>query len=294
MFAYPLTRNVLTSRFIYYAPFGTRKMHYGIDLGCNVGTPVKAGNTGRVIFSAYDSAGGNMIIVQGDNELTRYAHLSARHVEKGDTVNIGDVIGMSGATGTACAGAHLHFETWITPDGYTYKYDDRTKYAVDPVSVCHLLPMQTYSNNGLPTADPIPYPEPKPEKTRVVTGTVTVINGGVRVRVIPETLKYSALVGGDNRTYTTWGDFFPLGVYECTATADNDANTWALVKTPRGAFWVALIDGYTVGKFTEIEPEPEPIPDDVATLQEAVKHLTAENEALRAKIAQAVKILAET
>lgn len=46
---------------------------------------------------------------RGKTLQTRYAHLSLRCVDKGQTVRAGQVIGYSGQTGR-CYGAHLHFE----------------------------------------------------------------------------------------------------------------------------------------------------------------------------------------
>ena len=47
-------------------------------------------------------------IDHGNNWFTRYVHLQGITVEVGDRVEMGDVIGYSGKTGTR--GAHLHFE----------------------------------------------------------------------------------------------------------------------------------------------------------------------------------------
>lgn len=57
---------------------------------------------------------GNMVKVRhtdyrGQKLYTRYAHLSKILVTEGQTVNEGDIIGVTGATGNV-SGAHLHFE----------------------------------------------------------------------------------------------------------------------------------------------------------------------------------------
>lgn len=58
-----------------------------------------------------------MVVVEyhrpnGDKIRCTYMHLTSRNVEKGDTVNHGDVVGITGNTGHS-HGAHLHFEVSI-------------------------------------------------------------------------------------------------------------------------------------------------------------------------------------
>lgn len=256
MFQFPLTTLSVTTRFIRYNPLGTSTMHYGMDFGCAIGTPVFAANDGIVVLSAFDSGGGNMIGIFGKNEGSRYAHLSKRLVSVGNAVARGQLIGYSGNTGSATTGPHLHFEAWVTPDNYKYSFNDRPKYAVDPMAVCHLLAGQTFKNNGLSTMKPIPYPEPK-VSVKKVEGSMTVSQGDVRVRTFPEATEYQYLVGGNNRTLTSFGDFFDIGKYAVTYTCENDGYKWSLVTTPRGAFWVAEISGKTKLDISgEVEPEP--------------------------------------
>lgn len=93
--------------------FGPRRgrRHQGVDLPLKTGDPVYATFTGKVRMSKYLGAYGNVIVLRHDNGLeTFYAHLSKRHVEVGDWVNAGDVIGLGGSTGRS-TGPHLHFET---------------------------------------------------------------------------------------------------------------------------------------------------------------------------------------
>lgn len=244
MFFFPLDNLVVTSRFIIYNTLG-RSMHYGMDYACGVGTPVYAANSGTVCLSLFDNAGGNMIGINGDHELSRYAHLSQRLVKVGDKVKAGDLIGYSGNTGSATTGAHLHFETWITPANYKYNYADRTKYAVDPMAVCHLKDGAKFNNNGLATMQPIPIAEPTPESSRLVSGKMVISNGSVRFRLIPETKSYQYIVGGYNRASDTFKSFFNNGTYNVSAVAVNEGYNWALVNTELGSYWVAEIEGKT-------------------------------------------------
>ncbi len=257
MFQFPINVISVSARFVMYTVQGRTTMHYGLDSACNIGTPLYAAHDGKVIGSFYDNAGGYMLVIQGQNKLSRYAHLSSRVAKINQTVERGELIGYTGNTGAATTGPHLHFETWITPDNYVYNYNDRTRYAVDPMSVCHLMPGQEFYNpRGLSMAKPIPYPEPNIPATSV-TGTMTVFDGDVRFRTIPETDDYQYVVGGYDRSKTVFGDFFNVGVYPIVAICINVYN-WALVDTGRGLFWVSEFSGRTkINVDTPPTPEPE-------------------------------------
>ena len=90
--------------------FGT--MHRGIDLGVDVGTPVRPVLSGRVRFAGTMRGYGKVIrIDHGDEMLSVYAHLSEISVREGEKVTKATVIGLTGQSGNA-TGPHLHFEVW--------------------------------------------------------------------------------------------------------------------------------------------------------------------------------------
>lgn len=103
------------------SPFGNREgeysgMHTGIDLVSGDKNIYSAGN-GIVTRSNVETEGGNVIEIthtdsSGREYITQYAHLKERLVNVGDTVNVGDVIGIMGDTGTMASGIHLHFAMW--------------------------------------------------------------------------------------------------------------------------------------------------------------------------------------
>jgi len=103
----PPCEGVLTS------PFGPRwgKVHRGIDIAAETGTPIKSVGAGVVTFSGWDGPGyGHLVeIDHGDGMATRYAHCSEIFRKRGDSVGLGEVIGSVGETGRA-TGPHLHFE----------------------------------------------------------------------------------------------------------------------------------------------------------------------------------------
>lgn len=84
--------------------------HNGTDYGAAVGTPVWASGDGKVKAAGFDRANGNYVFIQhGNNIVTKYLHLSKKHVRRGDRVKQGETIGRVGATGLV-TGAHLHYE----------------------------------------------------------------------------------------------------------------------------------------------------------------------------------------
>lgn len=104
-FSWPVTGRI-SSR---YGPRWGR-MHYGIDIAVNTGTPVRASARGRVSFAGWNGGYGYLVIIDhGNNVETRYAHLSRILVKVGQYVSRGDVIAHSGNTGNS-TGPHLHFE----------------------------------------------------------------------------------------------------------------------------------------------------------------------------------------
>ncbi|HEX7273614.1 MAG TPA: M23 family metallopeptidase [Casimicrobiaceae bacterium] len=92
-------------------PFsGQKAFHEGIDFPANVGTPVVAAASGKVIFADVHPQYGKMIeIDHGNGLVSRYAHASKLLVKEGDLVVRGQEIARVGATGRA-TGPHLHFE----------------------------------------------------------------------------------------------------------------------------------------------------------------------------------------
>jgi murein DD-endopeptidase MepM/ murein hydrolase activator NlpD len=97
------------------SPFGMRwgRMHEGIDIGIPEGTPIHAAAAGTVIYAGWEEGYGNLVILDnGGNLATAYAHQSRIAVSVGQQVAQGDVVGYSGCTGH-CLGPHLHFEVRI-------------------------------------------------------------------------------------------------------------------------------------------------------------------------------------
>ena len=84
-------------------------LHNGIDLAVPIGTPVAASQSGRVDRVGNDRRSGVwMSIDHGQGVRTVYCHLNTRQVERGEQVQKGQTIALSGNTG-ASTGPHLHW-----------------------------------------------------------------------------------------------------------------------------------------------------------------------------------------
>src|ERR671913_1116281 len=79
-----------------------RQVHLGFDLASLQQAPVEASNRGTVLFANFLGIYGNCVIVDhGLGIQSLYAHMSTIDVKDGDTVEKGQVLGKTGATGLA-------------------------------------------------------------------------------------------------------------------------------------------------------------------------------------------------
>lgn len=108
------TKGVLTSG------YGWRwgRMHRGIDIAADVGTPIYAAASGKVAYAGWNSGGyGYMVEIEhADGSMTRYAHNNRLLVQTGQQVEQGQQISEMGSTGYS-TGPHLHFEIHPNGDG---------------------------------------------------------------------------------------------------------------------------------------------------------------------------------
>lgn len=104
-----------------------RKMHEGLDIITDVGTPVHASGNGKIVFVGYKGGYGLAIeIDHGFGYRSLYAHLSSVSVKEGKTVARGDKIGKTGNSGLS-TGPHLHYEIsheGIKQDPSEYFFDN--------------------------------------------------------------------------------------------------------------------------------------------------------------------------
>lgn len=126
--SWPIENPVITQYFG-NTPFATQnpqvyggKGHDGIDLRASIGTPVKNTLSGTItaigntvsFCRGYQIGYGKWVLIKHDNNLsTFYSHLSLIKVSSGQSVEAGQVVGLSGNTGYA-TGPHLHFGVFAT------------------------------------------------------------------------------------------------------------------------------------------------------------------------------------
>ena len=113
---------------------GAYKLHTGMDVSAPIGASFVASANGIVSKATYNSAYGNMVIIDhGGGVQTLYAHGSEILVQLGQVVSAGTEILKVGSTGYS-TGPHAHFEIRI--DGQTinpidYLLKDNTEKEIE-------------------------------------------------------------------------------------------------------------------------------------------------------------------
>lgn len=97
--------------------FRSRTFHAGVDIGAPYGAPVRATNSGVVIYAGWYGGYGKVVIIDHGNyrgrpTSTLYAHLSRYSVSQGSKISKGQTVGYVGSTGYS-TGAHLHYEVRV-------------------------------------------------------------------------------------------------------------------------------------------------------------------------------------
>ncbi|MCL2501230.1 MAG: peptidoglycan DD-metalloendopeptidase family protein [Defluviitaleaceae bacterium] len=119
---------VMTSPYGYrfHPVYMERSFHTGIDIALPEGTPILSGAPGIVTAAEYMGGYGNTVIIEYVDEerglgvRLLYSHMAVIHVTVGDELEMGEVIGTVGQTGTA-TGPHLHMEVSINEDGGAWR-----------------------------------------------------------------------------------------------------------------------------------------------------------------------------
>ena len=112
-------RNDIRGDGIFGADRSGNRLHQGVDLLAELGTPVYASRKGVVLAAEKNHGMGNYVkIKHGQGIVTLYGHLSRIYVYKNEAVRQSQVIGCVGKTGNANTPGilpHLHFE--VRKDG---------------------------------------------------------------------------------------------------------------------------------------------------------------------------------
>jgi murein DD-endopeptidase MepM/ murein hydrolase activator NlpD len=136
----------------------------GIDWAVPTGTPIEAAQAGVVTEARKDATGygWHVRIQHADKSLTVYGHGSKLLVSKGETVEAGQVVMLSGNTGNS-TGPHLHFEL-----------RDPSGRPIDPA------PLLVHSLDG-------EQPEPTPTAPQPEPGELATVLPGWNLRAGPDT-----------------------------------------------------------------------------------------------------------
>ena len=103
--------------------YGRPRMHTGVDLNADSGTPIYATGNGVVESAKWDGGYGNAIVINhGFGYKTLYGHCREMKVRPGQKVVRGQEIGTVGSTGTS-VGSHLHYEVLVNG-----RHDNPVKY----------------------------------------------------------------------------------------------------------------------------------------------------------------------
>ena len=140
-YSMPVSRDVFM---LVTSPYGPRKdpmdrtktqIHHGIDIKTNSDAVLATENNGTIVAVNHNTntGSGKSVTVEysrADGSATRvqYMHLSQINVQKGDSVNAGQKLGVSGNTGSRTTGEHLHLgvinvsadgkQQWVNPVAY--------------------------------------------------------------------------------------------------------------------------------------------------------------------------------
>ncbi len=91
-------------------PYNTKNFRSGVKIKADLDSPVRAVFDGQVIYASWFKGYGNMMIIDhGEHYYTLFAHLDQLLMEKGASVETGNIVGTVGDT-AALGSPGLYFE----------------------------------------------------------------------------------------------------------------------------------------------------------------------------------------
>lgn len=158
-YSMPIVRN---ESLLITSSYGMRKdptnpsknqFHTGIDLRARGNDILSTEMNGKVVSVNHNTntMGGKSVTVEYDHGDAKiqvvYCHLSQINVQKGDTVNAGQKLGVTGNTGTHTTGEHLHFAVKSIDQNNNVTRVDPAAYLAE-INVKGNLNQQVYLKNG--------------------------------------------------------------------------------------------------------------------------------------------------
>jgi len=130
------------------------EFHSGMDIAADRGTLVKAPAAGVVQHAGNGGEYGLTVIIDHDNGVrTLYGHLSKVLVQRGQRVDRGGVVGLTGNTGRS-SGPHLHYEVYVKGQAV----NPRAFLWDDVGSASMAAPAQPSPKSSVARAKPAPEP----------------------------------------------------------------------------------------------------------------------------------------
>jgi murein DD-endopeptidase MepM/ murein hydrolase activator NlpD len=158
---------------------GPERTHDGLDFAVPEGTKLLSMVGGTIYDVGLQGTYGNIVEVKGDDGFHYfYAHLQASNVVKGQRVEAGEIIALSGNTGGGLStGPHLHLETFQRrPDGSHYNLMNPLDHlSAHDFSKSAVKPRAGYSTSPLIPQGAIPLGNNR----YMLRGKIHTINGGV-------------------------------------------------------------------------------------------------------------------
>lgn len=117
---------------------GKWKLHSGIDIPAQAGTPIRATQSGYLVVKGFNQYRGYWSVIDHQNgTYSDYQHMSSYAISTNQWVNQGDIIGYVGSTGDV-TGAHLHFEIRTGAVNQAGNYDSLTPVNTNKDSISYV------------------------------------------------------------------------------------------------------------------------------------------------------------
>ena len=251
--------------------------HLGTDYKANMGTNLYAPFSGQIIKQVTGSQGGRTIHFKPENQnvIMRFMHLDEYKRSQGDRLKEGDIMAITGNSGSATSGAHLHL--------------DISKGAVNINNINNFLDPETFNwrsgGEGESMTD---------EELRNFAEAIVTIRTGQ-----PEKNEVNYLVGrirGGLKPQDYAKDVLRDGIFPAIYRAASDDSSYS--GAGDGEFWLKWFKDNPNKYLEEVSKNwydefVKPSKSDLEKLTKVAENLRNENEALGAEYERTRKAMVE-